>query len=127
MKRPTFNHTRGDGPFDPCPECLELMSDEQLWDLADDRRERERAAFERVMQKEVDAAAAKLGMGHLAPVFKIAVDDLSPLPASDADDIAKAIGGYFAAVMLGGMADEARDVLSLRATERDLEGSWLWA
>lgn len=22
---PTFNHTRSDGPFDPCPECAALM------------------------------------------------------------------------------------------------------
>ena len=27
---PTFNHTRGDGPMDPCPECLALLSREQL-------------------------------------------------------------------------------------------------
>ena len=33
---PTFNHTRSDGPFDPCPECLGRMSREQLIELARD-------------------------------------------------------------------------------------------
>ena len=23
--QPSYNHTRADGPFDPCPQCLDLM------------------------------------------------------------------------------------------------------
>ena len=38
--RPTFNHTRGDGPFDPCPQCLVLMSREDLIALVRDLTER---------------------------------------------------------------------------------------
>ena len=37
--RPTFNHTRGDGEFNPCPECLRLMTREQLIALVDDMRQ----------------------------------------------------------------------------------------
>lgn len=33
---PSFNHTRADGPFDPCPECLERMSRDSLLALAKD-------------------------------------------------------------------------------------------
>jgi hypothetical protein len=29
---PTFNHTRSDGPFDPCPECAALMSPAGIMD-----------------------------------------------------------------------------------------------
>ena len=29
-KRPTFNHTRADGPYYPCPVCAAQMSKEQL-------------------------------------------------------------------------------------------------
>lgn len=36
MKKPTFNHDRGDGPYDPCPECLELMTKKQLISLVKD-------------------------------------------------------------------------------------------
>lgn len=36
-RRPAFNHTRADGPFDPCPECLELMNKAELIALAKDR------------------------------------------------------------------------------------------
>lgn len=36
---PYFNHSRSDGPFEPCPVCLEQMSREQLLALAKDRRE----------------------------------------------------------------------------------------
>jgi hypothetical protein len=28
--RPTYNHTRDDGPHSPCPECLFLMTREEL-------------------------------------------------------------------------------------------------
>ena len=38
--RPTFNHTRGDRPFDPCPKCLVLMSREDLIALVRDLTER---------------------------------------------------------------------------------------
>lgn len=34
---PYFNHTRADGPFEPCPLCLEKMSREQLLALAKDK------------------------------------------------------------------------------------------
>lgn len=36
---PTFNHTRADGPLDPCPLCLPLMSREQLVALVRDMTE----------------------------------------------------------------------------------------
>jgi hypothetical protein len=35
--RPTFNHSRSDGPFDPCPICLELMDRKSLLQLIKDR------------------------------------------------------------------------------------------
>ena len=35
---PVFNHTRADGPFDPCPICLLLMSKKQLRTLVGDLR-----------------------------------------------------------------------------------------
>jgi hypothetical protein len=38
VSRPSFNHTRADGPFDPCPECLALMDAVQLRDLVHDLR-----------------------------------------------------------------------------------------
>jgi hypothetical protein len=37
-KPPPYNHTRGDGPFDPCRECFYLMSKDELMALADDLR-----------------------------------------------------------------------------------------
>lgn len=36
--KPPFNHTRGDGPYDPCQACLPLMSREQLVALVLDMR-----------------------------------------------------------------------------------------
>jgi hypothetical protein len=33
-ERATFNHTRADGPFDPCPECLERLDRGALLALA---------------------------------------------------------------------------------------------
>ena len=36
MKRPTYNHTRGDGPFAPCAECFNLMSRDELLAYASD-------------------------------------------------------------------------------------------
>lgn len=38
MTIPTFNHTRADGPFDPCPICLEQMSRADLIALVKDLR-----------------------------------------------------------------------------------------
>lgn len=35
---PTFNHTRGDGLYDPCPICLERMTRKQLVALVKDLR-----------------------------------------------------------------------------------------
>lgn len=29
-ERPTYNHTRDDGPYNPCPECIPLMSTGEL-------------------------------------------------------------------------------------------------
>lgn len=37
---PSYNHTRGDGPFAPCPECLSLMSRDALLDLVRDLQAR---------------------------------------------------------------------------------------
>jgi len=34
--RPSFNHTRADGPFSPCPACLEVMSAADLRALVRD-------------------------------------------------------------------------------------------
>lgn len=34
--KPTYNHSRGDGPFDPCPECLKLMRKKALRELVRD-------------------------------------------------------------------------------------------
>ena len=39
MKPPTYNHTRVDGPHDPCPKCLERMPRVGLIDLIKDLRE----------------------------------------------------------------------------------------
>jgi hypothetical protein len=39
VQRPTFNHTRADGPFEPCVECLQRMTREQLIALVLDMRE----------------------------------------------------------------------------------------
>ena len=36
---PTFNHTRADGPFDPCPSCLVMMDGASLIALVKDLRE----------------------------------------------------------------------------------------
>jgi hypothetical protein len=45
MSRPSFNHTRDDGPFDPCPTCAALMTREELLTVVNDRRQnREEAA-----------------------------------------------------------------------------------
>jgi len=33
---PTFNHTRGDGPENPCPECLKAMTRSQLIEYIQD-------------------------------------------------------------------------------------------
>ena len=35
--KPSFNHTRADGPFDPCSVCLKLMSRKSLiaWQISD--------------------------------------------------------------------------------------------
>ncbi len=33
MKRPAYNHTRADGPYDPCPECKALMTSAELAEL----------------------------------------------------------------------------------------------
>lgn len=35
---PTYNHTRDDGPFAPCPTCLGLMDRESLMALVKDMR-----------------------------------------------------------------------------------------
>jgi hypothetical protein len=34
--KPSYNHTRSDGPFDPCPICLQLMSRAELIEYASD-------------------------------------------------------------------------------------------
>lgn len=36
---PTFNHSRADGPYDPCPKCLRKMTREQLIALVSDLQE----------------------------------------------------------------------------------------
>ena len=38
VARPTFNHSRSDGPFDPCPECLARMTRSELCELVRDLR-----------------------------------------------------------------------------------------
>lgn len=38
-KFPTFNHTRADGPYDPCPECLRKMPRAHLISLVEDLQE----------------------------------------------------------------------------------------
>jgi hypothetical protein len=37
-EQPTFNHARADGPFDPCPQCLDRMSRPALIALVKDLR-----------------------------------------------------------------------------------------
>lgn len=37
---PSYNHTRADGPFDPCPKCLSEMSSQALRELVEDLAER---------------------------------------------------------------------------------------
>ncbi len=37
-RQPSFNHTRADGPFEPCTECLQRMTREQLIALVLDMR-----------------------------------------------------------------------------------------
>ena len=49
---PSYNHTRADGPFDPCPQCLREMHKEDLWALIGDLR------MTVEMQDAVDAARA---------------------------------------------------------------------
>lgn len=49
---PTFNHTRGDGPFNPCPQCLQLMSHSQLIALVEDMRESISDAAARFRERE---------------------------------------------------------------------------
>jgi hypothetical protein len=39
MKKPTYNHTRADGPFDPCPECAKLQSPAEKEARAADKKE----------------------------------------------------------------------------------------
>lgn len=36
VRVPAYNHTRSDGPFNPCPICLPLMSREDLIALVSD-------------------------------------------------------------------------------------------
>lgn len=47
---PAFNHTRADGPFDPCPLCLEVLSRDALLALAKDQRYRIDHALARVAE-----------------------------------------------------------------------------
>lgn len=47
---PAFNHARSDGPFDPCPLCLEELTRDQLIALSKDQRHRIEHALARVAE-----------------------------------------------------------------------------
>jgi hypothetical protein len=64
--RPSFNHTRADGPADPCPECLSLMRPPEVAAFVTDLRDQladertERKAAEEKFAGATEAAALRV-------------------------------------------------------------------
>jgi hypothetical protein len=85
MAQPTFNHTRADGPFDPCPECKALMTPKQLEALRKDQE-----VVKKIEVEEAETTCDKCGkefpdsgafLLHMGIQHKETVRDLLNLPA----------------------------------------------
>lgn len=81
LTKPTFNHSRADGPFDPCPICLEqmdrasllaLVKDEAATNRRADLRER---AIEAVQQERDNAYEATRDINKIANNLRAERDD----------------------------------------------------